>query len=1841
MSRIISRHVKRKIAAALLATMLIDQFPVSVYAGPLEWETISAEDATVMEEEQIIPAEEQTGEEATPAGQEQTGMEETAPAGEDQTTPEEETGAAEEEEEAVSENTEPEAVPEGSSNETVEEAAGDSETVNYIDENGDTQTCDNATVLKGNESDLGAGWYVVNRDISYTSTLNCNGDCHIILADTWKMNIGSSDGPGLVGGGYSLTIYGQSGGSGELNILTTNINSHGILVNNLTVNGGKINAVTQGRDSTGIQTYNDLTINGGEVYAESKGNDTQNYGLMVTEKITINGGQVTAKGGHAGIYSTYRGAHFLSWKNETDYVSTNSFDLNSTNDKGTFEIASGKTFTDGEKYYINANANEIKSLTNVTLRPTTDTFYTVNFDCGSYNGDDVPPVQLLKSESKVTRPADPAGKVGDASFAGWYRDYECTVPYNFDLPVTSDLTIYAKWAKRSYNIADANIKMIYRHTGISIDPVVWDNIGTKLTKNTNYTIESCKKHGTNTSADMKEPGFYDLVINGKYPYTGSKTVEKVCVLTFGEYNPDTNELNNNATLPEGEEAAVVTASTVTMNSGWYVVTEDVAVQSRMKVNGDVHLVLCDGATLEAGENKGISVREGNSLTIYSQEGNTGKLIASSNEVIFYAGIGGDCADGTGNGNAGTITIHGGVIEARGSKYSAAIGKAGNTNANGNGGRIIIYGGQITALRYTQIVNTDNDGEKETGIGGPGADIRLSWCRESGAGSDFIVSDGYDGNVAFTKPFIIAGTSTLAKADNIKGEKTRIEPTESGETYTVTFDSQGGTAIKPQNVILGKTAEKPVTPIKQGYRFEGWYNNGILYGFSTPVNDNLTLTAKWQDLAKVSYLNENGASTQTVYSPMEADYTVLPSGYYYVSQNMELLNRISISGNVSLILGDNQTLTAPKGISVMDSKNTLNIFGQSGGTGLLKANATSGNAAIGGNKENAVTERPSGNINIYGGMIRALGGENGASIGGGLNSKNYGNIRIYGGTVSALSTQYGAAIGGGKIDSESVSGGSGSVEIRGGVVTVSADFLGTGIGGGNHAYGGVISILGGKVTVTVLDKDCCSGIGDGYYGGTSKPWENMASITLGCSRDDDFIYSAGYSGSVKIAPNQTLLIDDDHSIKLAGNITDLKKITGKKLILGHSHSFIYTANGSTITAKCQNSNCNLTNNTATLTLNAPDASTLVYDGTPKPAVVTDQFNISGDAVVKYRKKKSDSSWGEAVAVAPKDAGDYRASITLADTGHGTATASVEYTIRKRDVTITGLIANDKIYDGTTTASVNDTGMKIEGMVSGDAVSVNSGIANFNSPDAGDNKTVTFTNYSLTGEAAGNYNLAQPAQATANISKRPVTIRALDQTVQLGDSIEYAIDYKDLADGQELKHVDLTPDPDPANCNTPTDNGTITPANAVIKIRNTGTDVTKNYDITYVSGNLKISLVMAKVTKNPTPRLNLKYEGYLNWQDLVNPGEAETKMEYNVLQIRRGDGELLKKDGRYVYEITPTDGYVEKCSVWESGSYHVWYRAASDNKHAPSVPQCISVDVARVPLTVRVRDAAISYGEKFPDQLVLDSEGYVNSEDSGYMGNRKYDYKIGGSWKAWDDVKNMYPDLGSYPARITYYRESTDTGPTVLYCYDISYIPGIMTVEPRTVGLKWGTANLTFNGTPQAPTVTLRNLSPNEAPDAVGVTVTGARVNATPYGQTYTATAVGLSGDKAGKYALPADNTKDFTIAKADYAGTITNVEVTVPVSADSFTASVAGKMSADAGTITYDNNVGLSSDGFEIADGVFDAQVDKNGLVTVTRKKEVTINGGNKLTASVKVHSTNYNDIAINAVATFVNKTDAG
>lgn len=65
------------------------------------------------------------------------------------------------------------------------------------------------------------------------------------------------------------------------------------------------------------------------------------------------------------------------------------------------------------------------------------------------------------------------------------------------------------------------------------------------------------------------------------------------------------------------------------------------------------------------------------------------------------------------------------------------------------------------------------------------------------------------------------------------------------TYTVSFNSNGGSAVESQQVEAGMTAVEPQAPTRDGYYFVGWFLDGALYDFGTPVTGNITLEAVWE------------------------------------------------------------------------------------------------------------------------------------------------------------------------------------------------------------------------------------------------------------------------------------------------------------------------------------------------------------------------------------------------------------------------------------------------------------------------------------------------------------------------------------------------------------------------------------------------------------------------------------------------------------------------------------------------------------------------------------------------------------------------------------------------------------------------------------------------------------------------------------------------------------------------------------------------------------------------------------------------------------------------------------
>ena len=66
-----------------------------------------------------------------------------------------------------------------------------------------------------------------------------------------------------------------------------------------------------------------------------------------------------------------------------------------------------------------------------------------------------------------------------------------------------------------------------------------------------------------------------------------------------------------------------------------------------------------------------------------------------------------------------------------------------------------------------------------------------------------------------------------------------------EQVTVTFNSDGGSAVASQTINKNARATKPADPTKSGYNFVNWFYNGIAFDFNTAITTNMTLIAVWE------------------------------------------------------------------------------------------------------------------------------------------------------------------------------------------------------------------------------------------------------------------------------------------------------------------------------------------------------------------------------------------------------------------------------------------------------------------------------------------------------------------------------------------------------------------------------------------------------------------------------------------------------------------------------------------------------------------------------------------------------------------------------------------------------------------------------------------------------------------------------------------------------------------------------------------------------------------------------------------------------------------------------------
>ena len=420
---------------------------------------------------------------------------------------------------------------------------------------------------------------------------------------------------------------------------------------------------------------------------------------------------------------------------------------------------------------------------------------------------------------------------------------------------------------------------------------------------------------------------------------------------------------------------------------------------------------------------------------------------------------------------------------------------------------------------------------------------------------------------------------------------------------------------------------------------------LIIAGAAPVTENFCLLPDMGVLPLDGLVMVARADTQY---EIDASTQVLTDGNTYITSSANNDYRITVNGTVTLILKDGTTFNAKKGFTITDG-GVLNIRGETEGTGKLVVKADSNTTAIG-NQAVIDATAIAGNVNIYGGVVEATGGE-GAD-----------------GTRPAESVTEAA----GKKGGHGIGGDGATVGIYGGMVTAQGgnggksfyfekdniDFSSPGGTGGSGICGNV-TIQNGNVTAKG---------GNGGQVASGKNGGNGGDAIHGDCTGYGILTATPGSGGKAIG---------------GSNGQSGVAISGTDTMIRHVHSFTYSADGATITATCTD-DCWLDDHKATLTINGTGTFEY-YPGAKYKATINGDTAVLGKPAITYKKQDANGEFTISTGSGGyiSDIGTFRASITV-----GGVTASVEFTIvgRATKPTITQQPTDLSLQNGATTGNI---------------------------------------------------------------------------------------------------------------------------------------------------------------------------------------------------------------------------------------------------------------------------------------------------------------------------------------------------------------------------------------------------------------------------------------------------------------------------------------------------------------------------------------------------------------------------
>ena len=439
----------------------------------------------------------------------------------------------------------------------------------------------------------------------------------------------------------------------------------------------------------------------------------------------------------------------------------------------------------------------------------------------------------------------------------------------------------------------------------------------------------------------------------------------------------------------------------------------------------------------------------------------------------------------------------------------------------------------------------------------------------------------------------------------------------------------------------------------------------------------------------------------------------------------------------------------------------------------------------------------------------------------------------------------------------------------------------------------------------------------------------------------------------------------------------------------------------------------------------------------PTLGTAKF---GTAQVTYLKDET------VLDTVPTNAGSYTARFTVDETtNYAGLTKDVSFTISPKPVTVSGITAGDKTYDGNTTATLNYNGVTFTGKLDGDSLTV-SGTGTFTDANVGSDKTVNITALTLGGDSEDNYKLAdsgQQTEATASITAKSlsdsdITVTVSDLTYtgnQQSPTVVVTYGEITLAGGTDYELIG----------NTETDAGSYT-----LKVVLKG-----NY-----SGSKDQGWDIAKAPITPVVTIADTVYG-----ETLNPSVSDNL-----------------GNGAVTYTYYSDEACTTAATPENVGTYYVKAAVAATDNYQEATTDAKSFQITKKTLTVTANNKTITYGDA-PANDGVSYKGFVNGETESVLGGT-LDYTY---------TYSQYGNVGNY-----------DINPSGLTSdnYDISFVNGTLTVNQKKIGIDWSNTSLAYNKAEQAPTATATGLVNN---DECTITVTGQKTDV----GNYTATAVSLS------------------------------------------------------------------------------------------------------------------------------------